>query len=155
MEIAAVQTLARQLMAEHGVSDWALTFDHARRRAGMTDYRRRTISFSKPLMLIYPEQTVRDVILHEIAHALVGPQHAHDAQWKRVAARIGATARASLRDTPQPEAPWVGVCPRGHRTTRYRRPTRPISCAQCARRFDPRFQFTWYFHGQRTKVPTL
>ena len=36
-----------------------------------------------------PEE-VRDTILHEVAHALVGPGHGHDTVWKATAAQVGA-----------------------------------------------------------------
>ena len=34
---------------------------------------------------------IRDTILHEIAHALVGPCHGHDAVWRQKAREIGCT----------------------------------------------------------------
>lgn len=36
---------------------------------------------------------IRDTILHEIAHALVGPNHCHDLVWKAKCLEIGATPR--------------------------------------------------------------
>ncbi|MDD7385379.1 MAG: SprT-like domain-containing protein [Actinomycetaceae bacterium] len=144
--------LARTLMDAFGLADWQFRFDHARRRAGMTDFGSKTISLSQPLTQLYDDALVRRVILHEIAHALVGRNHGHDASWRAVASRIGADPHASLRNAPQLEAPWVGICPRGHRTTRFRRPTRPMSCAQCSKHFDRRYLFNWYFHGERVSV---
>ena len=32
---------------------------------------------------------IRDTLLHEIAHAIVGPGHGHDAVWQTAARRIG------------------------------------------------------------------
>ena len=36
---------------------------------------------------------VRDTILHEIAHAIVGPGHGHDAVWQTAERRIGCTPK--------------------------------------------------------------
>ena len=36
---------------------------------------------------------IRDTLLHEIAHAIVGPGHGHDALWQTAARRIGCTAK--------------------------------------------------------------
>ena len=36
---------------------------------------------------------IRDTLLHEIARAIVGPGHAHDAVWRTAARRIGCTAK--------------------------------------------------------------
>ena len=67
------RALARSLMDAAGLTDWRFRFDHAKRRAGACTHTSRTISLSGPLTDLYDEGTIRGVILHEIAHALVGP----------------------------------------------------------------------------------
>ncbi len=109
-----------------------------RRRAGMTKYGDQVISLSQPLMSIYNEKQVRDVILHEIAHARVGSGHRHDEVWKKEARRLGATPRASIKEGPSAPAPYVGRCPNGHEVQRYRLPRGARSCATCSRAFDER-----------------
>ena len=42
------------------------------------------------------EAEIRDTILHEIAHALAGPEARHGARWKAIARRIDATPRANV-----------------------------------------------------------
>lgn len=149
MEIAEVLALARSLMAEHGVGDWELALDRARKRAGLTDYARRRISLSRALMGLYDESEVRETVLHEIAHARVGPGHAHDAVWRAEARRLGASGRRLV----PPEAPrvagrWVGTCPAGHTVTRMRRPSVPLSCSRCSRRFDVAHLLEWSLDGE-------
>ena len=39
---------------------------------------------------------IRDTVLHEIAHALVGPEARHGPEWKAIAKRLGATPRANV-----------------------------------------------------------
>lgn len=116
--------LARSLMDASGLFDWRFRFDHARRRAGVCTHATRTISLSGPLTDLYDADTVRAVILHEIAHALVGPAHGHDAAWRRAARSLGAPDSARLPSSlPTPDAPWVGTCPRCGATRRlYRAP---------------------------------
>jgi len=55
-----VLDLARALMATHGVEDWELGLDRARRRAGQTDHARHRITLSRHLMGLYDEAEVRD-----------------------------------------------------------------------------------------------
>jgi predicted SprT family Zn-dependent metalloprotease len=50
------------------------------------------ISLSRLYCLKARDDQVRDTILHEIAHALAGPKHNHDARWKSIARSIGCTA---------------------------------------------------------------
>ena len=80
--------MAAMLMAEHGLEGWRVRLDHARRRAGQCDYTNRQISLSRYYVRHAEEAHIRDTILHEIAHALVGPFHGHDAVWRRKAREI-------------------------------------------------------------------
>lgn len=143
MDLQIVQQLARDLMDSHGLGQWNLTFDRARRRAGMTRYNDRVISLSRTLMQLYDEQQVRDVVLHEIAHARVGTGHGHDAAWKEEARRLGTPDRASITDGPRAPAPYVGRCPNGHQTERFRLPLGERSCAVCSKSFDRRYLLEW------------
>ena len=81
--------LAVDMMKEHGLSDWRIKLDHARRRAGQCDYNKKEISLSRHYVRYAEMDHIRDTILHEIAHALVGPHHGHDAVWRQQARAIG------------------------------------------------------------------
>lgn len=138
-----MEILARGVMDRFGLQDWDLTFDRAVRRAGLTDFTRRRISLSRPLMAEFEPPMVRETILHEVAHALAGPRHNHDAEWKKLAAAIGANPRARITGAPAPDPKWRAVCPNGHVLYRYRRPSGPVSCTQCSRTFNPDFLLRW------------
>lgn len=135
-------------MREHGLTDWRLTFDRAKTRAGQCRFDRREISLSSPLMRLQDEKEVRETILHEIAHALVGPEHGHDALWRQTARSIGSTGQTRLRTDSLPKADWVGTCPNGHTVSRHRRPSRPLSCGACSARFSPEAILTWTYRGR-------
>ncbi|QKD79020.1 SprT-like domain-containing protein [Actinomyces marmotae] len=140
--------LARELMDAHGLGDWGLALDRARRRAGQTDHARRRITLSRALMALYSPSEARETILHEIAHARVGPAHGHDAVWVAEARRLGASGRRLVApDAPSLPGRWVGICPVGHTVNRMRRPRRPMSCARCSRRFDPAHLLNWELDG--------
>lgn len=104
--------LARKLMNEHGLGHWSFRFDaRAVKRLGACRHGERTISLSEKLVRLADEATVRNTILHEIAHALVGPGHGHNAVWRRKATAIGCDGeRYHKLDTNQ-LAPWRAVCP--------------------------------------------
>jgi len=144
MDLRDVHTMATSLLRAHGLGTWHVGWDNARRRAGMCRYHTRTISLSRPLMALYDADQVREVLLHEIAHALVGPEHHHDAVWRAKARELGGTGRRALpAETPRPPAPWLGRCPRGHEFPRYRLPRGSASCSVCSPRFDARFLIEW------------
>lgn len=149
MDLPEAYELATSLMAHHGLDGWHFAFDRAKRRAGQTNFRDRRITLSRYITEASTPEQVRDTILHEIAHALVGPNEKHGPKWQERAIRIGATPRASMRGAPQVEGLWEGVCPRGHVIYRHRRPTRPTSCAVCfPRHYSPKYAISW--HNRRT-----
>lgn len=145
MKLSEVALLAKRELARAGLSpEWKIVWDHALRRAGCCRYGLKRISLSRHLMALYSESEVREVIAHEIAHALVGPGHGHDRVWAAEARRLGGSGRARLpADFPRPPAAWVGTCPQGHRYERYRRPSGKGSCSRCRRGYDPRFEIEW------------
>lgn len=149
MDLGDAERLARELMAEHRLTGWRFAWDRAVRRAGSTRFRDRTITLSRRLTELHDEHGVRETILHEIAHALVGPRHGHDATWRRTALAIGASGERCLaEDSPQVEGRWLGVCPAGHETRRHRTPTRVASCTRCSPRFDLAHVYRWTRDGE-------
>lgn len=109
MELNAARTLAHTLMAEHGItaSGWTFDFDSARRRLGVCKHNTKSITISRFMVGAADEETVRQTMLHEIAHALVGAsvrnprtgkRDVHGSEWKRVAASIGYTGKRTAEN---------------------------------------------------------
>ena len=92
MKVLEAYELATKLLEEHGLRQkgWVIDIDNAKRRFGCCNFTKKEISLSRPLTEANHYVEVVDTILHEIAHALVGPGHGHDAVWKRMCVKIGA-----------------------------------------------------------------
>jgi len=90
---------AQESMRGHGLKKWQFGFDRSTRRAGCCNYREKTISISFELARNGSDEDVHDTILHEIAHALVGRKHNHDAVWKAKAREIGCSGERCHRLT--------------------------------------------------------
>lgn len=98
------EALARALMQQHGLTDagWDFKWSHGKRRLGATQIGKtrdrktgrlketRAIVLSRHLVDLNPEPVVRDVILHEIAHALAGIQNGHNHVWREMCMKVGA-----------------------------------------------------------------
>lgn len=154
MEVQQALSMGRRLMREHGLDGWSIVADRAKTRAGVCRFARRQIGISAPLTALHSEEEVRDTLLHEIAHALVGPEHGHDEVWRVTAVRIGCSGeRCVPADAPRVPGDWVGRCPAGHERTRHRAPTRLMSCGRCSRRFDTAHLFTWSYRGGPASLP--
>ncbi|MEL5992499.1 SprT-like domain-containing protein [Microbacterium phosphatis] len=143
-DLNRVRVWAQALISLHLDDSWTFAFDNAKRRAGLCDYTRKRISVSRYLAARYDDDTNHQTLLHEVAHALAGPAAAHGPAWKRVARDLGYVGGTTHHgETATELAPWIGICPAGHEAYRHRRPSRPMSCAKCSRRFDERFLFAW------------
>lgn len=133
MDLHEAQLLARTLMDGHGLSGWAFGFDRAKVRAGACHFADRRITLSRHLTLAHDSGQVRETVLHEVAHALVGPRHGHDAVWRARAREIGASGERCYAggDEPAVQGRWQGRCAAGHVVHRHRRPTVVLLCTRC------------------------
>ncbi|HLS13512.1 MAG TPA: SprT-like domain-containing protein [Beutenbergiaceae bacterium] len=148
MDLDEAWAMGRELLDQHDLRHWDLSFDRAKRRAGLCRYDARTISLSRHLTALHSPDQVRDTVLHEVAHALAGAEAGHGPSWRATARRIGAsTARTLAADAPMPPAPWQGHCPAGHQVQRFRRPSRPVSCSRCCPRFCLAHLISWTREG--------
>ena len=92
MEFQAARTLAFDLLALHGLK-LPIRWTNTRRQLGCILFKNRIaveMRLSKVFIAANEESEVKDLILHEIAHALVGCQHGHDHVWKAKCREIGA-----------------------------------------------------------------
>ncbi len=143
-----------QLLRQHGKRGWRVEWDGAKRRAGATHYAHKKITYSKPLAVLYPEATLREVMLHEVGHALAGQRSGHGEKWAQAVRLLGGSPSVTLpAHLPKPEARWLGQCPRcGATRALHSAPRRVVSCGKCSKTFDGRLVFTWYLHG-RPEIP--
>lgn len=153
-KLAEVTRLAHKIMEKHGLltAGWTFEYDRAVRRLGQCNYRTRVISLSRHWAEALPLVEVADVVLHEVAHALV-PGGGHGPAWRAKAKAIGATGTRCA--TPSVElklaAPWVGTCPSCSKQVEYQRaPQRVLACSLHGR-WAPEYAFRWRKHGK--KVP--
>ncbi len=140
MNTNEAKQLAIDLMNQYGLLDkgWFFEYDNAKRRFGCCNYRQKKITLSKPLTELREESFVRNTILHEIAHAIVGGKNGHNHIWRAKAIEIGCNGERCSNDA-QIKGKWIGVCPNGHIRYRHRKPIGSISCGTCSNVYDPQY----------------
>ena len=149
MDLDLAARTARALMDEHGLHGWTFDFDRARVRAGACHFGDRRITLSRVLTAAHGEAEVRETVLHEIAHALVGPRHGHDQVWRARARAIGASGdRCYSAEAPAVPGRWQGRCVAGHVVHRHRRPERLLLCARCRALPAPERVLHWTHDGR-------
>ena len=137
MTLSEIDTLGNQLLQEHKDNSglepgWKFGFDLAPARGGICRHTEKQITLSVTYCLKASKSEIVDTILHEIAHAIVGPQHQHDAVWKAAAQRIGCTAERCHR-VEHTIPRWQGQCGCGKQWKRQRltRRSRTGLCPAC------------------------
>jgi hypothetical protein len=93
--------LARLEMDKNGLLDWRLELDFA-----------------------------KVTILHEIAHALVGPKHGHDKFWKLKARELGCSAKR-CHSLEFSKYKWVRFCPNLCWEQKIHRKNTNLICKNC------------------------
>jgi len=142
-----VLALSERKIAEHlDLQVWSFKWDNAKRRAGLCNYRDKTISISSYHAQVHSIDETLQVVLHEIAHALCGKDAGHGKKWLATAKTIGYRAeKFTGKEIATEFAPWLGVCPSGHEHYRYRKPTRQLACGLCDRGFSKANLIEWRF----------
>ena len=147
MNLEKALEMGFEVMTKYGlIETWDFKFDGAKRRFGLCNYRNHTISLSMHLVSLNNEKEVMATILHEVAHALVGPNHGHNFLWQAKAIELGCNGtRCYSKEVITPPRKAIGVCPVcGHTAHRHRMPRKLNSCGKCDPiKFNPKFQLMW------------
>ncbi|MEX2540753.1 MAG: SprT-like domain-containing protein [Trueperaceae bacterium] len=135
MQLDETRALALRLMQEHGLADWTFGFDRAKRRLGACWLHRKRITLSRDFVALNDLTVVRDVVLHEIAHALT-PGDGHGRVFKRKARELGCSGSSCISGSSVVSSPprFILECPHcGRSWPRYRKPARKLACGACLR----------------------
>lgn len=100
--------IGRELMRENGLTGWTIKLDKGTKRQGVCQHWERSLGLSRTFVNLNDEQRIRLTILHEIAHAIVGPLHQHDYVWRAKCIEIGGDGEQYATDMKAKA--WVGRC---------------------------------------------
>jgi predicted SprT family Zn-dependent metalloprotease len=91
MNTYEARDMARNLLSTHGLSDqgWSFKFNTNATRVGVCRFRYKSIEVSSKFLAQMDEARLRNVLTHEIAHALVGPGRGHGPVWVRMHKSLG------------------------------------------------------------------
>lgn len=150
MNLTDADIIARDLVLHHLGADWWVRWNNKKSVLGSCHYKEQIIFLSKAFMAVNDEKQLRDTVLHEIAHAKVGPDHGHDRVWKVQALALGARPVRCAAAPVAPKYNWIGRCPLGHLHKRYRlavkiqRGDYGVSCGICTPgQYDKRYPIEW------------
>ena len=100
IKLHKIKEFALEEMDKWGLTEqgWSFVWDiKAVRRYGQCRYSKKEIGVTKKLANINTIEESKDVVLHEVAHAMTGRGHGHDNVWKRWCRKVGATPERCYR----------------------------------------------------------
>lgn len=105
--------LTEDMMRQHGLRGWKALINNSRSQLGYCHWTKKTIALSIFHVTGSSDDKIMNTILHEIAHALVGPSsNPHGSAWQRKALEIGCNAeRCGYMNAPKKytgECRWCG-----------------------------------------------
>ncbi|MCF7917926.1 SprT-like domain-containing protein [Candidatus Gracilibacteria bacterium] len=138
MDILIAQNIAQELLRTHGLLDWEFRFDRAKYRFGYCNYTKKIISISRILTELNTESKVRDTILHEIAHALVGKTCGHGKIWKEKSFEIGACPKRCFqsKEVVLPKRKYTVRCDHCQKEYQVAKKRFRVACGDCCQRFN-------------------
>lgn len=125
---------------------WKKTYGRTKRALGRCRYsstngkpngRIKSIEVSRAFLEMEGQNmdTMRDTVLHEIAHAIDVEQRgtsAHDSRWKAIARQVGADPTRTTDRVESVPGRYTLTCPKcGASTQMHRRPTKNRACGKC------------------------
>lgn len=110
MLLPEVLTLAEELLEETGLdrAGWTIRFERSSFEAGSCDYSSKEIRLAVSSMLAYDDEDVRQVIIHEMAHALLPPGAGHEKLWRAKVKELGGVPK-KFAPKPEPTMDLIGV----------------------------------------------
>lgn len=139
--LEAVEEFALRMFKKHGLDKegWSFGFILSSRISAKCNYTKKEITISVMHCLNAPSHIVTNSVLHEIAHALVGPNHNHDRVWQEKARSIGCTGnRCHEFYEKRTESKYIGSCNCSNTWQRERltKLARTGTCRSCGSRID-------------------
>lgn len=134
----AIEKFANDQLIQHGLyaKGWRFSWNRRKKSFGLCNEIKKVIQVSAYVAEKgESEEKLKDTVLHEIAHALVGNKHKHNHIWKAKARELGVRPTygdyASYEET---DYPWYRFCQSCRLSIGYyKKPTskRRHSCPEC------------------------
>ena len=145
MELTRARAMTLGFISEHKLEGWGMKFDTAKVRFGYCNYRKKEIGLSRQLVELNTEEEVKNIILHEIAHAIIGPGNGHKRKWKMAAISVGCEPKRCYGDgVITPTRRYTGTCPTCGTTVQKDRHRKGSACIECCGgTWNEEHVFTW------------
>lgn len=89
VDVREAHAFAFETFQQHNLTDWKIRWNRHPRRAGLCQHDERTVTLSALAVERWTWPEVEELVVHELAHALLGPGAGHDRVWKAKVRSLG------------------------------------------------------------------
>jgi predicted SprT family Zn-dependent metalloprotease len=137
MELAKAKAITLEMIEKH-CPEYGFRWNNKKRALGTCDYVDKKIELSRHTVRINDEEMIRDIIIHEVAHALTYGHH-HDSVWRAKAIELGGSGTRRSENAKSVKGKYQFTCKDcGYVSYMYRKPkSTRVCCGRCNDKFDP------------------
>ena len=171
MTTREIEKMAIELMTQHGLiqKGWKFEWNKRKNNFGLCNEKKKAISLSLMTIPFVNVEKIKDTVLHEIAHALVGVSNQHNNVWRNCAIKIGSKGERcdsivnniiseehkEKRDIIVKKNAIIYECKVCKNELIRKIPLKQdTSCSKCYPKFDRRFLFVLKEDNRINKMPT-
>ena len=111
MKFTEARRLAERTIRTNNLGNrWNFEYNKALTTLGQCDYDNHLITLSRYYVFLNDEELIKDVILHEIAHALAPPKDVHSKVWENIFRGIGGSGCIRYPHARHPPEKFLGHC---------------------------------------------
>jgi predicted SprT family Zn-dependent metalloprotease len=135
MKLESAIKLIAEIMGKYlNMNIWSFKLIRAKGFLAQCIYSTKTIEFSKYFLELNSKKLIKDVILHELSHALCDASCGHDETWKSKCIELGANPTRLIENVKLMPGAYQATCPQCNKIfNRYRPPPkgRKYRCNVC------------------------
>jgi len=129
-KLTSIRTLAEGLIVEHGLAGWKFNYNKDQLTAGLCYSELKLIELSALMCITNTIETVTDIILHEIAHGIVGFKAKHNIKWRKKFQEIGGSGLVLFEGNAF--AKFISICSKcNHQYGFTKIPKKRKACGMC------------------------
>jgi predicted SprT family Zn-dependent metalloprotease len=112
MDANAIRRTAQTLLMDYELTGWTFRFNTNKNRVGVCRHNQKVIEMSSIFIGAMTDAQILNVLTHEVAHALAGFSHGHDATWAAIHRSMGGDGKRCAVGVKQPADTykWAAKC---------------------------------------------
>lgn len=97
MELVKAKRMARYYINKYLSKKWKIEYVQDKEIYGECDDAKKIIRLSLYFLKKNTRENVRDTILHEISHGMIGTEHGHNREWQKLAESLSINPKMHFK----------------------------------------------------------